>query len=295
MLPLPLPALRFVGRNLARNCTKKRRAGRWKWSVAAAEVVEPDKSPASATSTRMCADTLSDVPSGRPILTRSGAVFSPYATIEAVENTFGPGLHELLKAAVAAEDNPGSHNDDPGVEGDENETPSEGNVCLNTQPICSQDRNKMHAAPTLSPSLTVEDPMRGPGPATKGSEQPFSQSRGNRQRKRKREANIIENGYSPSPKMLKRHVYTATPVETGLNVQDLPATSCGYAATNYPTPTATLPAAIQDLVDKGYEVIKNDGKTTKVFVGPDGHIFAIAVGQPCDPTYKEDHDEGTQL
>ncbi len=32
-------------------------------------------------------------------------------------------------------------------------------------------------------------------------------------------------------------------------------------------------------------------RTTKIFVGPDGHVFAIAVGQPCDPTYMEDHDE----
>lgn len=32
-------------------------------------------------------------------------------------------------------------------------------------------------------------------------------------------------------------------------------------------------------------------RTCKVFVGPDGRIFAVAAGQPCDPTYKEDHDD----
>ena len=31
-------------------------------------------------------------------------------------------------------------------------------------------------------------------------------------------------------------------------------------------------------------------KTCKVLVGPDGRIFAVAAGQPCDPTYQEDHD-----
>ncbi len=32
-------------------------------------------------------------------------------------------------------------------------------------------------------------------------------------------------------------------------------------------------------------------RTTKVFVGPDGHVFAIAAAPPRDPTYMEDHDE----
>ncbi|KJA14627.1 hypothetical protein HYPSUDRAFT_208543 [Hypholoma sublateritium FD-334 SS-4] len=263
--------------------------------------VPPTPTAAQATSTRMSTGTLSDIPSGRPIFvhlhqTQSGVVFSPYATVEAVKSTFSPGLHELLKASIAAEDDPNLHNNDPGVEGDEDMAPCEGNAGLKME----QDYNNAHAAPTPSSSHTAEHPMHGPDPvialeggphAAGGLAQPSKQSCGNRQRKRKREADIIENGYHPSPKICKRHIHVATLVETSLNVQDLLATSCGYAATNHTAPAPALPAAIQALVDQGYEVIKNDGKTTKIFVGPDGHAFAIAADQPCDPTYKEDHNE----
>lgn len=60
--------------------------------------------------------------------------------------------------------------------------------------------------------------------------------------------------------MRERHIRSAIPVETSLRVQDLPATSCGYAATNHAPPTPALPAAIQELVNQGYEVVKNDGR-----------------------------------
>lgn len=154
-----------------------------------------------------------------------------------MERAYGPGIHELLNAAIALEESPGPQDADPGVEGEDSDG-DEG-------PVSSSPADPEIAAQNL------------PG-STPSNTTP--QSRANRQRRRKREAQILKNGYRPSPIGLKRHVHTAASVETDLEAKNLPATSCGYAATNHAPPKPALPHVIQALVDQGYEVVKNDGK-----------------------------------
>lgn len=154
-----------------------------------------------------------------------------------IEKAYGPGIHELVKAAIALEESPNPQDTDPGVQGEDSDT----------------DEDPASSSPT-GPKFTTQNLSEDTLPNA------ALQSRENRQRKRKREAKILKHGYRPSPIALKRYVRMAASVKTDLNIKNLPATSCGYAATGHTPPKPALPAVIQALVDQEYEVVKNDGK-----------------------------------
>lgn len=116
------------------------------------------------------------------------------------------------------------------------------------------------SATMARPSLVATADRSKPPAVDTPLQKTTKQSRSNRQRKRKREARIVEEGYAITSYAIKRHIKPAEAVETGLKVADLPATSCGYAALNEQRGTRlVLPTVAEELRAKGYELIPNDG------------------------------------
>lgn len=113
------------------------------------------------------------------------------------------------------------------------------------------------ALPRCAPILPLPT-TSAPTTSSANAPAPGVLSRSNLQRKRKREAQILEHGYRTCPTALRAHVRPAVEVKTYLKVADLRETSCGYVAKNAALVGKRL-AAVEALLDKGYDYIKNNG------------------------------------
>ncbi|KJA25611.1 hypothetical protein HYPSUDRAFT_53116 [Hypholoma sublateritium FD-334 SS-4] len=238
-----------------------------------------------------------------PVQLRSGREYSPFE-MAPVACPPEVDVEGLLKSAFAHEA-ADQQEDDPGVLADVQSTHSNGandpvafeaqghtaapNDALNQRPMGGD--MPFSVAMTQSNSTAIADQPEPPAAKTPAQEMQ-KQSRCNRQRKRKREAQIAEEGYVATPYVFKRHIKPARAVKTDLKVAGLPATSCGYAALNERLgPRSVLPAVAKELTACGYELIPNDGVACRPLVGYDGTVYAVIAGRPNDASYAADQNE----
>lgn len=122
---------------------------------------------------------------------------------------------------------------------------------------------------TISMANDMEDPNEECAMATTSSAtteiapaaKTLSRSHLRRKRKRQSEANESNKRMAPSTHAIEHHLQDGVrnPLATSLRVEDLPTTSCGYQALNMPGHGGAKAAILEELLKRGYELVKNDG------------------------------------
>ncbi|KAG6915514.1 hypothetical protein DXG01_011110 [Tephrocybe rancida] len=101
------------------------------------------------------------------------------------------------------------------------------------------------------------------------------------------DAKAEEFGHHPRrADVVDAHVKGTPCISTDMSVKDFPVASGGLSTLPArPGEIGWLFKSLQEALGAGYHLIKWDGKTCMPFVTADGHVFAVCVGQPDDPTY----------
>ncbi|KAF9529564.1 hypothetical protein CPB83DRAFT_834981 [Crepidotus variabilis] len=112
-------------------------------------------------------------------------------------------------------------------------------------------------------------------------------NRSHRRRRFQRNEKILLEGHVPSPNVLSDILKRSNPVVKGLNLPALPATSCGYLATNLSDgQTSKVPDSLESLAADGFDYISWKALEPRPFTTKEGIIFGDMVGLPKDPGYK---------
>ncbi|KAH6866105.1 hypothetical protein BKA70DRAFT_1082829, partial [Coprinopsis sp. MPI-PUGE-AT-0042] len=161
------------------------------------------------------------------------------------------------------------------------EGPAEGPA---VSPAEGRARKSKKRRKTSTPRLQQTDPP-APGEGSKKTKKNKARKKAKQQTEREQE--FREHGHQPLPSMYKKYVSPAEPIAIAvdLDLNSLPATSCGYQAKPNDSSQATT-MSLSSLQEEGYTVEAWDGMSNKVFVDPvTSKIFAACVGRPSDESF----------
>ncbi|PPQ84824.1 hypothetical protein CVT26_012064 [Gymnopilus dilepis] len=121
-------------------------------------------------------------------------------------------------------------------------------------------------------------------------------SRSHRRRKLKQDEKIVAEGHMPNAKALQSLLKASKSLETNLDTEKLPATSCGTQACHYhPEKAEDQDLKLEKLLAEGYQLITSDPKIPRPIVDAQERVVAAFCGHMSDPKYLEACEEAYRL
>ncbi|KAH6869624.1 hypothetical protein BKA70DRAFT_1451848 [Coprinopsis sp. MPI-PUGE-AT-0042] len=144
-----------------------------------------------------------------------------------------------------------------------------------------------------APPASKSEPAAPSAPGEGSKKTKKNKARKNAKQKADREQEILQHGHQARPAAYKKYVSSAKPVPitVDLDLDSLPASSCGYQAKPKGSTKATV-LSLSSLLEEGYTVEAWDGMANKILVDPiTSKIFAACVGRPADESFDKAVDD----
>ncbi|KAH6888283.1 hypothetical protein BKA70DRAFT_1235384, partial [Coprinopsis sp. MPI-PUGE-AT-0042] len=154
-----------------------------------------------------------------------------------------------------------------------------------------------------APPASKSEPAAPSAPGEGSKKTKKNKARKNAKQKADREQEILQHGHQARPAAYKKYVSSAKPVPitVDLDLDSLPASSCGYQAKPKGSTKATV-LSLSSLLEEGYTVEAWDGmlrnmlshpsRANKILVDPiTSKIFAACVGRPADESFDKAVDD----
>ncbi|PPQ87502.1 hypothetical protein CVT24_010756, partial [Panaeolus cyanescens] len=140
----------------------------------------------------------------------------------------------------------------------------------------------------IAPAPSSADSTQGiPPDQSTTSNGEKEQSRSNRRRANKRRRKMEQNGHASTEWMIREHVQLSEPLILPIDQSQAQVSGSGYVGVTSKESKHALRKeySLQEFLDKGFEVVKWDGRDARPILDSKGRICGVLAGRPRGPSF----------